>query len=203
MLYELVVTLAIWLMPWSWCSWPWQTESLLPATWAPCVPLSLLQIQFLQGSMRESFWSHTVPSLNMVMRLEKQVVISPAWLKKILYGCISWGDLLRSLEKQFLLRYLGGWCSPIEAIPWPTVTRLIFCPKDSCLPNHPKTTLWDQPIVLSDLAQGSLAWLSSRIFILGSDFQGQHMDMKQSSRHTVLGMHTHMLELTESCAERH
>lgn len=71
--------------------------------------------------------------------------------------------------------------SPVKAIPEPAVTRLIFCPKGSCLLNHPKTTLWTNP-----MSQGFLAQPISRIFILVLDFAGQHMQVRQSSRHTVL-----------------
>ena len=73
------------------------------------------------------------------------------------------------------------WHSPVEAIPGPAVTRLFFYRKGSCLLNHPKTTLWTSP-----MSQGFLAHPSSRIFILVLDFQGQHVEVRQSSRHTGL-----------------
>lgn len=98
-----------------------------------------------------------------------------------------------------------GWLSPAQAIPQLAVTRLIFCSKDSHLLNHPKTL--DRPNVISDLAQGFLAWACSQIFISGLDFQKEHhMEMRQINRHTILGTHmfsAHMLEITDPRVERH
>lgn len=155
---------------------------------------SLVQSYFPQCSVRSMFLPYSVPSPNMIMRLERQVVIShldhPP--PSIFLGVLI--QEFRETVPSFLI-----------AISWLAVTRLIFCPKDSCLKIIQKQH-WDQPNVLSDLAQGFfLASARSRMFILGLDYKGQHMEMRQSTIHTVPGMQmvsTHVLEPTDPCTER-
>lgn len=155
---------------------------------------SLIQSYSPQCSMRSMFLPYSVQSPNIIMILEKQVVIShldhhpPSVFPGVLTQ--EFGETIPSF---------------FIAISWLAVTRLVFCLKDLCLKDHPKTILglaqcpkWSSPRIF-------LASASSRMFVLGLDYKGQHMEMRQSKIHTVPEMQmvsTHVLETTDACTER-
>lgn len=76
------------------------------------------------------FLPYSVQSPNIIMILERQVVISHLDHHP---PSIFLGVLTQEFGKT--IPYF------LIAISWLAVTRLIFCPKDSSLEDHPKTTL--------------------------------------------------------------